>query len=362
MKAVARHVGLVGSVVLAAVPVFTAAAEPTKDPLAAEIARWKAFAATPGPSGEIWDSVKQGGEPMLLRAEQALADGRRLLALQRLAAAREGFFAARYLYGLPSPARQDASSFEAEWRRVGDELKPQLAPPAADSLSGISPAAVRAIGEAALPQVRIYYEASLDYGQNTQFDSGLYYVGSALAQRDLTGLVRSVSTAVAAPAPPLRPLAAELAALEKEVLAAYRPPASIEHHTDFIRASASLKEAHELDALGLRHGALLRYLQAAQRFAPVRAVPAGPPDALQARLREYDARLASRERDDSIGRLFLETAQSFAAPGKEQDLAVAQAIADFVLPKYFAALEPAARVPDAPKPRATVTLVRWPYT
>jgi len=33
-----------------------------------------------------------------------------------------------------------------------------------------------------------------------------------------------------------------------------------------------------------------------------------------------------------------------------------------VLPRYFAALEPA--IPEAPKtaPRATVTLVRWPYT
>jgi len=372
-KTLARHVRLAGIVALAAVaapaplafatpPAFAAAPEPPKDPLAAEIARWKTFAATPGPSGEIWDSVKQGGEPLLLRAEQALAEGRRLLALQRLAAAREGFFAARYLYGLPSPARQDASGFEAEWRRVGAELEPQLAPPAADTLAGVAPAAVRAIGEAALPQVRIYYEASLDYGQNTVFDSGLYYMGSALAQRDLTGLLRSVSAPVATPAPPLRSLAPELAALEKEVLAAYRPPASIDRHTDFIRASAALKEAHELDALGLRHGALLRYLQAAQRFAPVRGVPAGPADALEARLREYDARLASRERDDTIGRLFLETAQSLAGAGKDQDPALAQAIADFVLPRYFAALEPAPRVPEAQKPRATVTLVRWPYT
>src|SRR5262245_41676460 len=190
-KTMARHVRLVGILALAAFPAFAAAAEPSKDPLAAEIARWKAFAGAPGPGGEIWDSVKQGGEPMLLRAEQALADGRRLLALQRLAAAREGFFAARYLFGLPSPARQDASGFEAEWRRVGDELKSQLAPPAAGSLSDISPAAVRAIGEAALPQVRIYYEASLDYGRNTVFDSGLYYIGSALAQRDLASLLRS---------------------------------------------------------------------------------------------------------------------------------------------------------------------------
>jgi hypothetical protein len=375
----ARVAPLLGALALgapAALPALAADSAPPKDalvthatdapkagdPLAAEIARWKAFATAPGPSGEIWDSVRQGGEPLLLRAEQALADGRRLLALQRLAAAREGFFAARYLYGLAAPERQDPARFEAEWRRVGDELKRDLAPPGADALSGVGPAAVRAIGEAALPQVRVYYEASIEYGQNTQPDAGLYYIGSALAQRDLTSLLRSVSARAAAPPPPLRSLAPELAALEKEVLAAYRPPASIERHTDFIRASASLKEAHELDALGLRYGALLRYLQAAQRFAPVRDVPAGPASALEARLREHDARLASRERDDTIGRLFLETAQSLAGAGKDQDPALAQAIADFVLPKYFAALEPALPAPKAPEPRATVTLVRWPYT
>jgi hypothetical protein len=361
-KRLARTAPLVGLLALAGLTAFATDAPQPPDPLAAEIARWKAFAAIPGHSGEIWDSVRQGGEPLLLRAEQALADGRRLLALQRLAAAHEGFYAARYLYGLGAAERQDPARFEAEWRRVGEQLKAELAPPAADTLSGVGPAAVRAIGEAALPQVRVYYEASLDYGQNTVLDSGLYYIGSALAQRELAGLVRAFSAPAAAAPPPLRSLAPELAALEKEVLAAYRPPASIDRHSDFIRASAALKEAHELDALGLRYGALLRYLQAAQRFAPVRGAPAGPGIALEARLREYDARLASRERDDTIGRLFLETAQSLAGTGKDQDPALALAIADFVLPKYFAALEPPKPAAKAPEPRATVTLVRWPYT
>jgi len=361
-KTLARTAALVGLLALAGLTAFATDAPQPPDLLAAEIARWKAFAASPGRSGEIWDSVRQGGEPLLLRAEQALADGRRLLALQRLAAAREGFYAARYLFGLGAAERQDPARFEAEWRRVGEQLKAELAPPAADALSGVGPAAVRAIGEAALPQVRVYYEASLDYGQNTAPDSGLYYIGSALAQRELAGLVRDLSAPVATTPPPLRSLAPELAALETEVLAAYRPPASIDRHADFIRASAALKEAHELDALGLRYGALLRYLQAAQRFAPVRGVPAGPGVALEARLREYDARLASRERDDTIGRLFLETAQSLAGAGKDADPAAAQAIADFVLPKYFAALEPAPAAAPTPQPRATVTLVRWPYT
>jgi len=352
-----------GLLALAANPTLPQGGREPQDPLAEEIARWKAFAASGAASGEIWDSVRQGGEPLLVRAEQALANGRRLLALQRLAAAREGFSAARYLYGLGAAERQDQARFEAEWRRVGEELRAELAPPAADALARVGPAAVRAIGEAALPQVRVYYEASLEYGQNTAPDSGLYYIGAALAQRELGGLVRRLSAPTAAAPPPLRPLAPELAALEREVLAAYRPPASIDRHVDFIRASAALKEAHELDALGLRYGALLRYLQAAQRFAPVKGAPAAEALAgLDARLREYDARLASRERDDTIGRLFLETAQALAGTGKDQDPAAAQAIAELVLPKYFAALEPAPPAPKAPEPRATVTLVRWPYT
>jgi hypothetical protein len=146
---------------------------------------------------------------------------------------------------------------------------------------------------------------------------------------------------------------------------------------DFIRASSAVKEARELDALGLRYGALLRYLQGVQRFAPVRtgvvsqsasgpdAVAAGPaPDtsAFERRLAEADARLRAGERDHSIGRLFLETAQALAGPGEGSDPALARAIVERVLPRYFEALEPAPAAPTRPAPRATVTLVRWPYT
>jgi hypothetical protein len=342
--------------------------QPKGDPLAAEIARLKAYLQGSTAKGQIWDDVRRGSEPMLLRAEAALQDGRPLLALNRLAAAREGLSAARYLYSLPGPERQDPEHFEAEWRRVGELLKAELGQPDASALDGVTPAAARAIAEAALPQVRVYYEASLDYGQNTVPDAGLYYIGAALAQRELAAFVRGLEAAASGPKPPpLRSLEPELEALEAEVLAAYRPPASIDRHVDFIRASAALKEARELDALGLRHGALLRYLQSLQRFAPARSAPSGaasgePAGALEARLREHAARLATGGVDHTIGRLFLETAQALAAPGKETDPAAAQAIADSVLPGYFASLEPAAPLPPRPAARATVTLVRWPYT
>jgi hypothetical protein len=43
-------------------------------------------------------------------------------------------------------------------------------------------------------------------------------------------------------------------------------------------------------------------------------------------------------------------------------LAVASAIASDVLPRYFEALAPAGPQPAPLVPRATVTLVRWPFT
>jgi hypothetical protein len=353
-----------------------------QDPVAAEIARWNAFLAgvpaAAGEGGAIWDDARKSAGPVLARADQALRDGRRLLAIQRLAAAREVAGAARYVVSREAPVRSELARFEAEWRAAGERLGKQLEPPAPGALTSLAPAALRAIGEASLPQVKVYYEASLEYGRATVFDSGLYYIGSALAQRELPGLLASFSDgSKPLPAPPLRSLEPELAALETEILAAYRPPASIDRHVDFIRASSAVKEARELDALGLRYGALLRYLQGVQRFAPVRAgvtahgaaradaAAAGPaPDtsAFERQLAEYDARLRATQRDHSIGRLFLETAQALAGPGDGSDPALARAIADRVLPRYFAALEPAPAAPTRPAPGATVTLVRWPYT
>ncbi len=331
-----------------------------RDPLADEIARWTAFLSTDKGSAAMWEDVKKASGPVLARAEQARRDGRRLLAIQRLAAAREGLAASQYIFSLEGPQRNDRERFEAEWRAVGERLRADLAPPAADALAGLAPLALRAIGEASLPQVRIYYEASLDYGRSTVFDAGLYYIGSALAQRELPGLLKSLADPM--PAAPLaqRSLEPELRELESEILAAYRPPASIDRHVDFIRASAAVKEARELDALGLRHGALLRYLQGVQRFAPVRASGSTAP--LEPGLAEYDARLREGGRDHTIGRLFLETAQALASPGDGTDPAAARAIVESVLPRYFAALEPRAPLAGPPAARATVTLVRWPYT
>ncbi len=323
------------------------------DPLAFEIGRWSSVLASHG-NDEGWKPVKAASEAALGQAREALDGGRRLFALQRLAAARENLSATEYVESRPA-ADRTAAGFEAEWTKAGLALRDDLATSAPASFDTIRPAAVRAVAEAAWRQVRVYYEASLEYGRNTMPDSGLYYVGVAHAQHDLVALCRRLASPARGPAPALRPLHAELDALESDVLAAYRPPSSIDHHPDFIRVSATIKEARELDAAGLRYGALMRYLQAALRFAPLRAPAATTQTADAGALRAFQARYGENAAaDHSIARLFLEQAVT--------DPATAAAIANEVMPRYAAAVAPPKPEAPAAAPRITVTLVRWPYT
>lgn len=304
------------------------AADRGRDPLAAEIERWSAFLE----KRPADDRLRQQVQPALTRAGEALGHGKRLLALERLVDARENLAVAAYMGQRTAEQRKDLAAFEAEWKHMEDPLL--ASPPATEDLR---PAAVRALAEAAAPQVRIYYDASLEYGRNTMPEQGLFYLGAAQAQREAVELLRTLSAPTSRRAPPVRSLRPEIDALEAEMLAVYKPPVSIDRHGEFIAASATLKEAHELDEAGLRHGALLRYLQASIQSAPLRGSSPPAPAGLEARLSKGDV-------DHSIGQLFLEAGQPQA------------------LPLYFAALEPARPQEPAPAPRVTVTLVRWPYT
>jgi hypothetical protein len=308
-------------------------------------------------------SLKQDVEPAMARLEKAQRDGQPLLALHRLASVQATLAPAAYLVERSPEQRKQEAEFEKEWARMGVELKADLAPPEATALAGVRPAAVRAVGEAALPKVRVLYEAALEYGRNTMPDAGLYYVGAALAQKQFAAFCRALSTPTAQAEPSLRSLEGELDTLQGELLAAYRPPASIDRHREFIVASAAIKEARELEAAGLRYGALYRYLEAVLRVEQARA-PAASPDAeaLASRLREWNLRLSKGPVDQSLGRLYLEIAQANLDTSSGGELAVSSAIAEDVLPRYVATLEPAAPRPSVPKPEVTVTLVRWPYT
>jgi hypothetical protein len=343
-----------------------AGSSPSPDPLAAEIGRWSRYVRTNSSTDELWLQAKDELTRAMDRAEEAMRAGRRLLAVERLADVQPDLEASVYLGELPAAERNSDAAFEAAWAEAGKELKADLGPPAPAALDGVTPAAVRAVGEAAIPSVRVYYEASLDYERNTMPNVGFYYLEVARAQRGLQTLCRSLSAPSTGKPPPVRSIQAELDALEGELLAAYRPPASIDHHKEFIVANSTLKEARELDAAGLRYGAMLRYLQAALRAAPLTGrVPALTAAEATRRLEEMRARLSEREAgtDDSLGTLFLEAGEAdvaAAAPGESP--ATASAVATDVLPRYLAALEPAKLRPPQPAASVTVTLVRWPYT
>lgn len=340
-------------------------AGPSPDPLAAEIERWSAFLRSDAAAHGVWAGIRQGNQPLLARAARDLGQGRRLLALHRLAIAEVGLATGSYLSARPADQHKDMGHFEAEWARMGKVLRGDLGPPSPAVLAGVQPAALRALGEVAIPQVRAYYVASLEYGRSTTPGDGLYYLATAQAQRDLVELCRRLSTPASLKPPPLRSLRAEIDGLQADLIKAYRPPASVDRHGDFISADATLKEARELDAAGLRYGAMLRYLDAALLVAPLRqpAPPPLTPAALRKRLDEFAARLSAGGIDHSLGRMMLEGAQdevASAPPGTSP--AASAAIATDVLPRYFAALAPAVPKPPKPKPQVIVTLVRWPYT
>lgn len=326
------------------------------DPVARELDVVTAQAAAPREGDAMWANVQPGLKDLTERSRQALSAGLRRAALYRLSAARQMYAAWRYVDS-HAEARTQAALFEAEWKRAGDELA------ATQPLATRGDAFLRALAEAAAGEVRPYYEASLEYGQATQPLFGLYYIGSAFAARDTDAFTAGLATVAPGAAPPIRSIAGELDALEAELLAAYKPPVSIDRHPRFIAASGALKQARELDAAGLHHGALLRYLEAALRSATLRGSPA-PLDATAARARAalLEPRLAAA--DHSLARLFVEVALSDAAnPGADSRGALTAGIvfADLV-PRYFAALAAAAPRPPAPAAQATVTLVRWPYT
>jgi hypothetical protein len=349
---------------LLACGVAVLAAVPAGDPLAAEIARWSAYLRDNRSTDENWTQVKQAVEPALSRASKALQDGQRSLALLRLAGARVNLAASQYVQSRPAAERAEIAAFESEWARMGKVLAADRKPVSPGALEGLRPAAVRAIAEAAAPQVKTFYDASLEYARATSPQYGLFYIGNAAAQRDFVAFCRTLSDPRTAGGPPLRSLESDLDALETELLAAYRPPASIDRHSEFIRASATLKEARELDQAGLRYGALLRYLQAAQALGPLRGASSPPAEdsSLAAGVAAFESRLATAKGDQSIGRLFADAARSdLAEPSGAR--AISRAMVSDVFPRYVvAALEPARPAVPKAAPRVTVTLVRWPYT
>jgi hypothetical protein len=357
-----RLAALFGSVL--AVGMFVACggrAADAPDPIASDIARWKRFLAEDTVTVGFVSQVKRAAAPMLTSADTALARGRRAVALLRLGSVRANL----------EPAFHPATRANVTLEEVDAErakLAPRFAPDALQPL--MRPAGTSALGlalaQASAMQARQTFDASPAYGQATEPLFGMYYLAQGVSYLDYASFAARAGAPLrssGARTPKLRSLAPEVRALRDEMLAAYRPPLSIDRHPEYIGASSATKEALEYDTDGLREAALLRYLLAALRFAPLRA-SAAPLEAatLATKLDAARKRLAEPGVDHSIGSLFLEVAASDADTASADSAGIASAIVDDVLPRYFAALGPAPAAAAAQRPEVNVTLVRWPYT
>src|SRR3954462_13555073 len=115
---------------------------PAPDPIAAEIERWSAFLRSDAASHGVWAGLKQGNQPVLARAAQDLAKGRRLLALHRLAMAGASLATGTYLSTRPADQHKDMARFEAEGTHRRNVLHAYLDQPSPSALAGVQPAAL----------------------------------------------------------------------------------------------------------------------------------------------------------------------------------------------------------------------------
>jgi hypothetical protein len=253
--------------------------------------------------------------------------------------------------------------FEAEFKRAQSEFI------AADQRARArtwrnAPEAVRAIAEISQAKTLVLMEATRPYAAADGPQSGMLYIGQARATVQTSDFAASLK-AVSHTAARLRSILPELHALQTRVNAAFKPPRSIERHSEFIRLNSSLKMAYELDAARLYAGAMYRYLEAL-RMLELMEWSAVPDEGtfFVAKVRDQ---LRRSKRDDSIAELFLQKAEALrlgrdGMPPSADDLKNSVVILEKVLPAYFA-VQNSAPAKIAPQGKTiTVTLVRWPYT
>ncbi len=303
----------------------------------------------------------------LAKAEQAIDAGRPLLALLRLRDAGETAEAWAYANAREDVQKAGLPAFESEWQRLGGELRELRAGLPSDLGSG-SPAALRALIEAALVTTDTLYVSGRLYGQNTTPQNGLLYLGMSRSTLPWARLLASLPYA-AIQAPPLVSPDGALDALDGEILDAYAKATTADTRSAFISANTALKRARDLRRDARLFGTWFELLQSRRTLGLVRrmaGLTADPTSGDTQRLAELlRSRVAAWPAgiDNSLGRLFIEEAEAALDAG---DLRRVAAIGEDVLPAYAAAVAgPAATLAQlqAPPPGAvTVTLVRWPYT
>jgi len=317
-------------------------------------------------SDENWKPLKPQILANLKIAREALDAGQMLLALDAVNIARSGYRATEWSTGNPAIVKGGVEAFMVEWKRQDAEI--------AKAEQGIrvdrrkTPEAVKAIKEINTGRVHTLYQSARGFVDVAGPPTGLYYLGNAKASLESAQLAHSVDFPSAGKASPERSIISDILVLQNEVLAAYKPPRSIDRHSDFIRINGAIKYARELDDAKLYRGAMYQYLEAVRSFADLKAE--GDPKSnaeLKAEAARYRTKIESQKSDVSIAELLLEKAEyRLANAGPEGKDAPARRTAQNILlsalPAYFAVREKPAVAPAMQGKLATVTLVRWPFT
>lgn len=225
---------------------------------------------------------------------------------------------------------KDKATLEREWQHLGPVLvarQRRLLP------MPRQPLAVQAVVERSLTQVQPNYQASLMYGQEAGVESGLFYMGLAQGQLDFVSFCRTLQFAPPAsttiPAP-----TAELAAMEADVLTAYRQFDTPAQHSTFIRVNSLLKVAQDLARERRFSGVWLQVLEARRALVGLQVSDAEKRSTADLRSQSESVRtqLDKSTVDHSLGWLYWQMAEAALAT---DDLKQANAILHHVLPRYF---------------------------
>jgi len=317
-------------------------------------------------SDENWKSLKPDLLANLKIASAALEAGQLLLALDAVNIARSGYRATEWTTGNPAILKGGVEAFMVEWKRQDAEIAKAEQQIQADRRK--SSEAVSALKEINTGRIRTLYHSARGFAEVSGPPSGLYYLGNAKASVESAQFAQVIHIPYARKASPDKSILSDILVLQNEVLAAYKPPRSIDRHADFIRINGAIKYARELDDAKLHRGAMYQYLEAIRNFAALKAEgdPKSTED-LKAEAARYRARIESQKSDVSIAELFLEKAEyrlANAGPDGKDPAArrAAQNILYGALSAYFAVREKPAVAATTQGKLATVTLVRWPFT
>lgn len=229
-----------------------------------------------------------------------------------------------------------------EWEEVGRALKVErpkfpAEPPAKES------AFIRALAEQSMGQIDEHYAVAVDYARFSGASPGAYYLGRAEGQLAFA-LFLSGLPGESAKAPLVLPsLAAPIAALEDDIVAAYAKPGSTKEHTNFIIANSSLKLARELDQKGGRLGALLTLMRGRMALGLATLAPPGrgQEEVLAASLDAIAERLSASPVDQTIGSALVEKARLALEAGRgggedaDHERLRAASLVNEVLPRYL---------------------------